>query len=237
MKRLLIALTLVCACTLAFGGTIAAQTPAADASPVDSSPEGAAVLAIATGSLIDILATTPDDALLPDGFMNPPAGTPAAGMDTFSSFSVGLAAIPGTIATITHGLNTDPAVVPGILSVAIITYIVTDHAISDADMTKFQEDAERGISTGDDASANTTGSVTPVTVGDRTAINVSVTTELSGIVAGVQIYAIPVGNTMAIATVISADQGEVDLDAVSVLAESLGIAAVANLVNKAQSVA
>jgi hypothetical protein len=41
---------------------------------------------------------------------------------------------------------------------------------------------------------------------------------------------------MAIATVISANQGEVDLDAVSVLAESLGVAAVANLVNKVQSV-
>jgi hypothetical protein len=237
MKRLLIAVSLFCAGTMAFGGTIAAQTPAADSSPVDTSPEGEAVLAIAPGSLIDILATTPDDALLPDGFLNPPAGTPAAGMDVFSSFSVGLAAIPGTIATITHGLNTDPALVPGLLSAAILTYIVTDHAITDADMTKFQEDAERGISTGDDASAGTTGSVTPVTIGDRTAINVSVTTELSGIVAGVQIVAIPIGNTMAVATVISANQGEVDMDTVYSLAESLGVAAVANLVNKAQSVA
>jgi hypothetical protein len=232
MKRLLITISLFCAGTMAFGGTIAAQTPVAA-----TDPESQAVLAIAPGALIDILATTPDDALLPDGFMNPPAGTPAAGMDVFSSFSVGLAAIPGTIATITHGLNTDSAVVPGLISVAIITYIVTDHAITDADMTKFQEDAERGISTGNDASASATGSVTPITVDGRTAINVSVTTEMSGIVAGVQILAIPIGNTMAIATVLSADQGDVDLDTVYTLAESLGIAAVANLVNKAQSVA
>jgi hypothetical protein len=216
---------------LTSASAVAAQsTPTTgDASPVatdvDIAAISEAVLEADPETLVEALATPPDDSDLPEGFLNPASGTPE-NADLVDAFTSEIAEIEGTVGNVNQAFDTDPSVVPGLISAGVLTYIVTDEEITSDDLDDFEEGAGGGF---EGEAAGSEGSVDRITVGDTDAVLITVSTEESGVTAVVQIVALPVGNTMVIGTVVVADQGEVLPDDVLPFAEELTLAGASHL--------
>jgi hypothetical protein len=221
MKRISVLFTLLMALLLAGTSTAAAQSTDLDVDAI-----GESVLAVDPEALVEALGATPDDTVLPDGFMNPESGTPA-NEDLVAAFASPIGNVDGAVGTVTHGLDTDPAVVPGLISSGIITYIVGDDEITADDVAGFEDGARQSLEGNSDPSVE--ASVESVEVAGVDAVQIEIVTTQDDIVSVVQIVAIPVGNTFVIGTVVAANQGEVDEAEVLELANQVGIAGVENL--------
>lgn len=221
MKRIGLILSMFFALMLAGAGTAAAQ-----ATTVDIDSIGETVLGIDPEALVEALSEAPDDSVLPDGFMNPESGTPA-NEELVTAFATPLGDLEGSVGTVTHGLDTDPSVVPGLVSAGIITYIVVEDEITSDDLDDFEAGASEGLESA--ATESVEASVDRIDVEGNDAVQIEVITTQDDIVSIVQIVALPVGNTMVVGTVVVADQGEVDGPEVLDLAAALGIAGAENL--------
>lgn len=220
-------------------GMMVSASGAATAQDVDVAGVGESVLAADPTALATGLETPPDDAILPEGFINPPTGEPA-NADIIEQFTGAIGEIEGSLATVNHGFDTDPAVVPGLISAGILTYIVADEEITDEALDEFEEGASEGLVTatpeaGSDAESatpaafNPQGTVERIDLGGVEAVAITVGVDQGGVSVVVQIVAVPVGNTMAIGTVLIADQAEVDQGQVRGFAEALTLAGVDHL--------
>ncbi len=232
MSRLILACAFLLGMLFTASGAATAQETATD---VDVPAIGEAVLEADPETTATGLETPPDDALLPEGFINPPSGV-AENAEIVEEFTGAIGQIEGSIATVNHAFDTDPAVVPGIISSGIVTYIVTDEEITAEDLDVFEEGASQGLDAGTpsaDAAATpdvaSEGSVQRIDLGGSEAVLLTVGVELGAVNAVVQIVALPVGNTMVIGTVLVADQGEIDQDLVLGFAEELTLAGVTHL--------
>ncbi len=221
MKRITLVFTLLLMLLLAGTSTVAAPSTDLDVDAI-----GESVLAVEPEALVEALGATPDDSVLPDGFMNPESGTPA-NEEIIAAFASPIGDLDGSVGTVTHGLDTNPEVVPGLISSGIITYIVAEEEITDDDLANFEEGARESFEGNSDPSVE--ASVESVEVAGVTAVQIEVVTTQDDIVSVVQIVAIPVGNTMVVGTVVVADQAEVDETQVLDFANQVGIAGVENL--------
>ena len=230
MSKFLAFLTLLLGVALSSTGAVAAQTPTAG---VDVAAIGEAVLAADPAVLVTALATPPDDTLLPAGFANP-AEADTTGDELAQAFVLPENSLDGELGALNHTFATDPAIVPGLLSYGYLNYMVTDHQLTGEDLDKFER-----LAAGD-ASMATPGidavaTVERIDVAGTEAVKITVVTSLSGIGAGVQMVAVPVGNTLVIGTVLSANQGESDPAPLLPFAEALALAGVQHLGNVATS--
>lgn len=199
---------------------------AAQAEDVDVAAVSEAVLDADPEALVEGLEEPPADEDLPEGFINPPSGTPA-NADLAESFELPTSEIDGAIGSVNFPFDTDPEVIPGLVSAGYLNYIVIDEEITDDQLEDFKTGAEEGLAESSDASIEST--VEDITVGDTDGVLITVVTSQSGASAVVQLVALPVGNTFVIGTALVADQEEVDPADVQTHAEELTLAGVAHL--------
>lgn len=234
MSRFLLVVSILAGMMLSVTGPAAAQETAND---VNVAAIAAIVLGADPEALFTGLETPPGDAELPDGFINPPAeGSVSAGLvDQLTGTTEALVDLEGTIGSVSHGYDTNPEIVPGVLSAGAITYIVADRAITSGDLDLIEERARQDVAVGAPAAGASTpeveseGSVQRLELNGGDAVLVTVAANLGLINGVVQIVAVPVGNTMVIGTVLVADQGEIDAATVLPFTENLTLAGVAHL--------
>ena len=171
------------------------------------------------------MAEPPADEDLPESFLNPPSGTPA-NADLAESFELPTSDIEGAIGSVNFPFDTDPEVIPGLISAGYLNYIVVEDEITDDMLEDFKTGAEEGLGT---PAAGIESTVEDITVGDTDGVLITVVTTQSGASAVVQLVALPVGNTFVIGTALVADQGEIDPADVQTHAEDLTLAGVAYL--------
>lgn len=234
MSRLILVCTFLFGMMLASSGVVTGQETATD---VDVAAIGEAVLEADPETYATGLETPPDDAILPEGFVNPASGVPE-NAEIIEQFTGAIGDIEGTVATVNHGFDTDPEIVSGLISAGILTYIVTDEEITADDLDEFEEGASEGLvtATPDAAAGDATpaglspqGAVERIDIGGVEAVVITVGVEQGGVSVVVQIVAVPVGNTMAIGTVLIADQEAVDQEEVLGFAEALTLAGVEHI--------
>lgn len=233
MSRLILVCAFLLGMLFTASGVATAQETGTD---VDIAAIGETVLAGDPESIVAGLEVLPDDADLPEGFINPPSGV-SENADIVEEFTGAIGQMDGSIGTVNHAFDTDPAIVPGIISSGIVTYIVTDEEITAEDLDEFEEGASQGLTgaTPEAGSSAATpgitseGNVQRIDLGGTEAVLLTVGVELGGVNAVVQIIAVPVGNSMVIGTVLVADQGEIDQDLVLGFAEALTLTGVEHL--------
>lgn len=234
-RRMLLVLTFVLGALLSVVGAAAAQDPAPE---IDIAAIGDVVLGTDPEALAVALETPPEDAGLPEGFVNPPSGTPEYA-ELVEEFAGGIGEIEGAIGSTSHGFNTDPAVVPGLISTGIITYIVAEEEITAEDLDDFEEGASERPERATPAAVAEVDGATPALetdiaverfeLGGAEAVVITFSVELGATSAVVQIVAVPVGNTMVMGSAVVADLGPVDAGEVQEFAEALTLAGVAHL--------
>jgi len=197
----------------------------AQAEDVDVAAVSESVLEADPEALVEGLAEPPADEDLPEGFLNPPSGTPA-NADLAESFELPTSDIEGAIGSVNFPFDTDPEVIPGLISAGYLNYIVVEDEITDDMLEDFKTGAEEGLGT---PAAGIESTVEDITVGDTDGVLITVVTTQSGASAVVQLVALPVGNTFVIGTALVADQGEIDPADVQTHAEDLTLAGVAYL--------
>ncbi len=238
MSRILLVLSLLAGMMLSAASVASAQDTATD---VDVAAIAETVLGVDPAALVTGLETPPDNAELPEGFINPPSGV-AENADLAERLTGAIGDIDGAIGNVYHAFDTNPEVVPGLLNSGILSYIVTDEEITAEVLDEFEDDASQGLDPATPAADAPTDGATPAATGPTSegtverfelggaeAVIIEAGVQLGGINAVVQIVAVPVGNTMVIGTVMVADQGEVDADAVRTFAEDLTLAGVSHL--------
>jgi len=240
MSRLILVCTFLFGMMLPSSGVVTAQETATD---VDVAAIGESVLQVDPNSLLIGLETPPDDANLPEGFINPPSGIPQ-NADLVEEFAGGFGDVEGAIGSIIQGFDTDPAIVPGLISSGILTYFVTEETIGPEALDRFEEGVSQGL---DSAEATPVGgtpaaggpasevNVQRIDIGGTEAVVLTVGVELGAVAAVVQVVAVPVGNTLVVGTVVVVDQGEVDQEQVLSLAEALTLAGVEHIGTVAES--
>jgi hypothetical protein len=229
MKRTFFLAMLLMGLVLSTGNAVAAQELETESSTdVDAVAE--TVLAVDPADLATALEEAPTDSDLPEGFLAPVGGTPE-NAEVVDAFSSGLGDLEGAIGNVTHGLDTDPDVVPGMLSSGILTYITVEEEITDSDLDEFQEGVEEGLGgTSPDATAER------VDIQGTEGVLVTLPLEESGSFVVVQMLAIPVGNTMVVATVLVVDTAAVDVEVVQPFTAELAVAGVNYLGTVAEGV-
>lgn len=213
-RRLIAMIALVLSFVLA-GPAMAAQ----DASELDAVAE--AVLAVDSADLITALEEPITDADLPGGFLAPVDGTPE-NAEVVNAFVEGMGDLGGAATPVSHGLDTDPELIQGLLSTAVITYMVTDDEITDSDLADFSEGLESGLV----GNETMEGTVEQVELYGTNAVMATISLEQDGVFVVVQMLAIPVGSTMVVGTLLVADQAELDPTDLQPLTEDLTAAGV-----------
>jgi hypothetical protein len=202
-----------------------APLAAAQGEDVDIAAVSETVLEAEPEALVEGLAEPPADEDLPEGFLNPPSGTPE-NADLAESFELPVSEFEGAVGSVNFPFDTDPEVIPGLISAGYLNYIVTEEEITDGQLEEFKTGAEEGLGTPD---ASIESSVEDITVGDTDGVLITVVTTQDDASAVVQLVALPVGNTFVIGTALVADEGEIDAADVQTLAEDLTVAGVAHL--------
>lgn len=207
---------------LSTGNAVAAQEIETETT-ADIDTVAEAVLAVEPEDLAVALEEAPTDADLPEGFLAPVGGIPE-NAEVVDAFATGIGELDGAVGNVTHGFDTDPAIVPGVASSGILTYITADEEISDSDLDDFQDGIEQGMD--DPSSAFSDASVDRVEIQGADAVLVTLGLEQQGTSVVLQMLAIPVGNTMVVATVLVVDTAAVDAAEVEPLTAELVVAGV-----------
>jgi hypothetical protein len=202
-----------------------APLAAAQGEDIDIAAVSETVLDAEPEALVEGLAEPPADEDLPEGFLNPPNGTPE-NADLAESFELPVSEFEGAVGSVNFPFDTDPDVIPGLISAGYLNYIVAEEEITDDQLEEFKTGAEEGLGTPD---ASIESSVEDITVGDTDGVLITVVTTQDDASAVVQLVALPVGNTFVIGTALVADEGEIDAADVQTLAEDLTVAGVAHL--------
>lgn len=207
------------ALTFAFSGSAAIAQTEAQLDDIS-----AATLDANADDLATALEVAPTDADLPAGFTAPIDGVPE-NAEVIDAFSGALGDLGDDTVSVVHGIDTDPEVVEGTLSAAIITYLVVEDEITDDDLEEFAKGIEGGIQP-DPATGITAGTVEEIELFDSNAIVATLEMEQTGAFVTVQMTAIPVGNVMVVSTIVVADTVATDPAEVMPLSEDLTIAGV-----------
>lgn len=189
---------------------------------VDVAEVSETVLAADPETLVEGLEAPPEDDQLPEGFINPPSGTPA-NQEISEAFTSEVASIPDTLATVNFTFDTDPEVVPGDVSTGILTYVVVEEEVTEEVFEEYKTGLEEGIAT---PVAGTETSVEDVEVGGVNGVLATFNQTDGSTSAVVQLLSVPVGNTIVIGTVVSGSQDALDPAEVQTNAEDLTLAGI-----------
>ena len=190
--------------------------------------------------LLDALdAPFPDDAL-PETFLNPPRGEESIleEADLTSPFTAD--GFPGGIGDVSFAFDTDPDLVDGILTGGQVSYVVTDHDISRAEVRalhavveeEFANQAESSLPEGVDrydANADVER------FGGVDSVSATIVMEGMGMNLVFSFLFVPVGNTLVVTTVVISMFSDVDIDTVGALTEELAATAIRHLGDVAES--
>lgn len=218
MRRLLLVFAMVFGIVLATAPLATAQTEDVDVAEV-----GEAVLEADPESLVDGLESPPEDDQLPEGFINPPSGTPE-NEDLGAAFELPVSDLEGSLASVNFAFDTDPEVIEGLISAGYLNVVVLEDEVTDDMLEDFKTGAEEGMESNTDEDIEF--AVEDIEVGGADAVLITVTTTDASASAVVQMVAVPVGNTFVIGTALVADEEEVDAAAVQTHAEDLTLAGV-----------
>ncbi len=241
MSRFLLVLSLLAGMILSAASVASAQDTATD---VDVAAIAETALGADPAALVTGLETPPDDANLPEGFINSPSdgSVNAEILEQLTGTTESIVEFEDTVGIVSHGYDTNPEIVPGVFSAGVISYIVADHEVTSEDLDSLEERARRNINVGTPAAATSTpeveseGSVQRIELGGSDAMLLTVAANL-GVVRGViQIVVIPVGNTMVVGTMLVVDPSEVNADEVLPFAQDLTLAGVSHLGTVAEGV-
>lgn len=201
MKRLMLVFAMLLGIVMTTAPLAVAQSDDVDVSEI-----GEAVLDADPDTLVEGLESPPEDDQLPEGFINPPSGTPE-NQEISEAFTNEVSSFDDTLATVNFAFDTDPDVVPGELSTGILTYVVLEDEVTDEVFDDYKSGLEQGIST---PAAGTETAVEDLEVGgvDGVLATFNQTSDSSSVV--VQLLSVPVGNTIVIGTVVSGGQDEID---------------------------
>jgi len=218
MSRLLLVLALL------FGAVLTtAPLAAAQADEVDVAEIGETVLDADPETIVEGLEEPPADEDLPEGFVNPPDGTPQ-NAELGAAFELPVSDLEGSLASVNFAFDTDPNEIEGLISSGFLNYVVLENEVTSQDLEQFREGAEQGIEGSADDSIEF--DIQDLELGGTDAILITITTPDAGASAVVQMVAVPVGNVFVVGTVLVADQGEVDAANVQGYAEDLTLAGV-----------
>ncbi len=202
-----------------------APIAAAQTEEVDVAEFADTVLEVDPEALVEGLEDAPADDQLPEGFINPPSGTPT-NEEIGEAFQLPLSDLEGSIANVNFTFDTDPDVIEGLISSGFLNYIVLEEEATPEMLEGFKAGVEEGIESNTDESPEF--AVEDIDVGGADAVLITVSTSQSGVSAVVQMVAVPVGNVFVLGSALVADQ-EVDVQAVQTHAEDLTLAGVAYL--------
>lgn len=217
MRRLMLLFAMLFGIALTTAPLAAAQDAEVDVAEVSE-----AVLAADPETLVEGLETPPADDLLPEGFINPPSGTPA-NLEISEAFTSEVSSFPNTLATVNFTFDTDPEVVPGDLSTGILTYVVLEEEVTEDVFDDYKTGLEAGIAT---PVAGAETSVEDLEVGGVEGVLTTFNQSDDSSSAVVQLLSVPVGNTIVIGTVVSGSEDEIDPAGVQTNAEDLTLAGV-----------
>lgn len=220
MRRLMLVFAMLLGIVLTTAPLAVAQSEDVDVAEISD-----AVLDADPDTLIDGLESPPDDDQLPEGFINPPNGTPE-NEEISEAFTSEVSSFDNTLATVNFAFDTDPDVVPGEISTGILTYVVLEDEVTDDVFDDYKSGLEQGIST---PTADTETSVEDLEVGGVDGVLATFNQSSESSTAVVQLLSVPVGNTIVIGTVVSGSQDEIDPEEVQANAEDLTLAGVAYL--------
>jgi hypothetical protein len=223
MSRIAVIFTIFMAFLLGSAGAVSAQSVSvADAAEaaLDADPE----------DLVEGLEERPDDSLLPEGFENPSSGTPE-NQELVDSFSGGLGEVDDAVGQVTYGFDTDPDVVPGAISAGILTFIVGEEELTSDDLDDYQSGMEEGI---ESDTSGMDATVDRIEVDGEDAVQLDLSVEEGGFTVQVTMISIPVGNTMVVSTVFSADQEVLEAGALDGFTEDLALAGVGHVAEVAE---
>jgi hypothetical protein len=206
------------------GPAVAAQ----DAAELEAIAE--VVLQADEADLVAALEEPITDRDLPGGFLAPVDGVPE-NAEIIDAFVSGMGDLGGVATPVNQGLDTDPDLIPGLLSTAVITYLVADQEITGDDLEDFASGVEEGLT--DDPAME--GTVEQAELFGSDAVLTTLTLEQDGVFVVVQMLAIPVGSTMVVGTLLTADQAEVDPTDILPLTEDLTVAGVEYLGTAAEA--
>lgn len=204
-------------------GFILATAPLAVAQQeeVDVAEISETVLAADPEALVEGLESPPEDDQLPEGFVNPPSGTPA-NQEISEAFTSEVSDFDDTVGTINFTFDTDPEVVPGEVSTGILTYIVLEEEVTEDVFDDYRSGLEESIAT---PVAGAETSIEDVEVGGVEGVLVTFNQSDTSTSAVVQL-SVPVGNTIVIGTVVSGSLEEIDPAEIQTNAEELTLAGI-----------
>lgn len=199
---------------------------------VDIDAVGETVMSADIDTLIADLETPPADEALPDGFANATfvpldEASQDAGMLTEDD-------LQGSEGSIAYSVDYDPTTAAGAdaspeatgfaVRIASVNYIFIDEEITSDDLEDFKEGAEEGASTDEQGEAT----VELVEINGAEAVLMTYVLEDTGVQSVVQMYAVPVGNTMVITMIVEAGE-TVDADGLLADTEALTISMIGHL--------
>lgn len=197
---------------------------------VDVAEISETVLAADPEALVEGLESPPEDDQLPEGFVNPPSGTPA-NQEISEAFTSEVSDFDDTLGTVNFIFDTDPEVVPGEVSTGILTYIVLEEEVTEEVFDEYRSGLEESIAT-PVAGADT--SIEDVEVGGVESVLVTFNQSDGSTSAVVQLLSVPVGNTIVIGTVVAGSQEEIDPAEIQTNAEELTLAGIEYLATLAE---
>lgn len=218
MRRVLMMFALLLGLVLTTASPAAAQSDEVDVAEV-----GETVLDADPETIIEGIEEPPADEDLPEGFINPPSGTPE-NAELGAALELPVSDLEGSLASVNFAFDTDPGEIEGLISAGYLNYVVLEDEVTSGMLEQFREGAEQGVESNADDSLEF--SVEDVELGGAEAVLITIITTDAGASAVVQMIAVPVGNAFVVGTVLVADQEEVDPATVLVYAEDLTLAGV-----------
>ncbi len=218
MRRLLLVIALLFGIVLTTAPLAAAQTDEVDVAEI-----GETVLDADPETIVEGLEEPPADEDLPEGFINPPDGTPE-NAELGAAFELPVSDLEGSLASVNFAFDTDPEEIEGLISSGYLNYVVLEDEVTSAMLEEFRDGAEQEVESNADDSLDF--SVEDIELGGVDAVLISITTTDAGASAVVQMIAVPVGNAFVVGTVLVADQEEIDPATVQGYAEDLTLAGV-----------
>jgi len=218
MRRVLMMFALVLGLVLTTAPLAAAQSDEVDVAEV-----GETVLDADPETIVEGLEEPPADEDLPEGFVNPPDGTPE-NAELGAAFELPVSDLEGSLASVNFAFDTDPQEIEGLISSGFLNYVVLEDEVTSQDLEQFREGAEQGVESNADDSIEF--DIGDLELGGADAVLITITTTDPGASAVVQMIAVPVGNAFVVGTVLVADQEEVDAATVQGHAEDLTLAGV-----------
>lgn len=238
MRKMIMLLTLLAG----FAFTAAPLAAAQDDAALDVAGISESVMSADVATLLTELETPPADEDLPEGFSNavysdPDTATGNEGVLPTQDLAGAEGSVPYVVdydpaaSAAAAGGTPAPEATPSglVIGMSSLQYVFFDEEIDEDALNDFKDGVSEGMATDDTGEAT----IEDITIGDTDAVLITYTIDQDGILAVVQMVALPVGNSMVISMVTVASDQEIDADAAAedsvnltvAGAEHLGVAA------------